>query len=86
MSSNATNCNAPLDATQICKDYLHFDGDIAGIGVRLSFYLQTSFLGACLNAQMLNIGYRTHVLFAVWLVNQSSEEAEGSLWTFIATR
>ncbi|KIJ51865.1 hypothetical protein M422DRAFT_26551 [Sphaerobolus stellatus SS14] len=53
------------DNTTQCMKALQFDGDIAGLGVRLSFYLQNFIL--------------------VWLVDRSSEESEGALWTFIAT-
>ncbi|KAF8588164.1 hypothetical protein K439DRAFT_686237 [Ramaria rubella] len=44
---------------------LQYNGDIAGLGVRLSFYFQNFIL--------------------VLLVDRSYEDAESSLWTFIAT-
>jgi hypothetical protein len=75
--------NTTLD----CSAIFQYDGDIAGLGVRLSFYLQNFVLGMSLFLEingpgMVVLSQRPAVL----LVDRSYEDAENALWTFIATR
>jgi len=59
--------------------------DISGVGVRVSFYLQTFLLGksALYSPITRDDDHDGHVL--VLLVDRSSQDAPSALWTFIST-
>ncbi|KAG6879488.1 hypothetical protein C0992_002211 [Termitomyces sp. T32_za158] len=65
-----------------CVKYADNNPDISGVGVRISFYLQTFLLG-----ELHGMDYYTKPLstIAVLLVDRSWQNAPVALWTFIAT-
>lgn len=66
-----------------CSEGQQNNPDISGVGVRISFYLQTIFLGACSTLQR---HFKTYlILHPVLLIDRSWEDAPSALWTFIAT-
>jgi hypothetical protein len=81
--------NVPPGAPEVSQCHPDFtfkyDADIAGVGVRLSFYLQNFILG-----QREYLYHTKEFCFlhfpVVWLVARSPTDSEGALWTFIATR
>lgn len=70
-----------MNASNVCT-VLQQNTDISGIGVRLSFYIQTFVLGQYLPS--LSCTSTSQWTSQVLLVNRSSEEASGSLWTLIS--